>query len=146
MTAALLVKIGMFYAGVQLFNNLFFGEEEDELSVEDRMRMHLILGTNDAGEIETLRFQGAFSDFAGWLGMENAGMIISEVNEGRADMKDLMTHLAKAPINKIAQGLNPVYKLPIELSAGKSFYPGHLPTQARIRSVGTHDKDILIAE
>ena len=87
------------------------------------MRLHLIIGTNDAGEIQTLRFQGAFSDFAGWLGMENAGMIMSEINEGRADMKDLMTHLAKAPINKMAQGLNPIYKVPIELAAEKSFFP-----------------------
>ena len=65
--ASMFARIGIFYGAVQLWNNLFFGDEEDELSTEERIRLHLHVG-RWGGQINTIKFQGALSDFLGWFG------------------------------------------------------------------------------
>ena len=119
---SLLARIGIFYGLVQAWNNVFFGDEEEELSTEERFRLHLHVGRWD-GQIQTLRFQGALSDFLGWAGFEDALATLSEVHKGRASLSDMLVGIAKAPVNRIAQGLTPVYKVPIEIGMGVQFYP-----------------------
>ena len=115
-------RIFLFYGMVNLWNNLLFGEDEEKLGTEERIRMHLNLGTW-GGKVATIRFQGAMSDFAGWFGMEDAGAAIAEIHAGRASYMDLLKSIAKAPFNKIGQAVTPLIKLPLELTIGQQFFP-----------------------
>ena len=121
-SAGLATRIFLLYGAVQLWNNLLFPEDEELLGSEERRRMHLNLG-RWGDEVVTLRFQGAFSDFAGWFGFEDAGAVISEIQAGRADFGDIIRAIAAAPANRIGQAITPLYKLPVELGLNKSFFP-----------------------
>lgn len=121
-SAGLGARIFLFYGAVQLWNNLLFGDDEELLGTEERIRMHLNLGRwND--EVVTLRFSGALSDFAQWFGMEDAGAAIAEIQSGRASYGDIIEAVAKAPVNRIVQATTPLYKLPVELTLGQKFFP-----------------------
>ena len=121
----LLVRLAMFTTLVQVWNLLLFGDEEDNLDTEERIRLHLNLGQWDmlGGDQVTLRFQGALSDFAGWFGLEDAGALASEVQKGRANVMDVVSAMAKAPVNRTVNSVNPIYKLPLELWDGSVFFP-----------------------
>ena len=120
--AGLAARIFLFYGMVQLWNHLLFEEEEELLGTEERLRLHAILG-RWGGEVVTLRFQGALSDYLGWMGLEDAGATLSEVLKGRASVPDVVGEIAKAPFNKVAQGVTPLYKLPVEVGLGQQFWP-----------------------
>ena len=120
--ASMFARIGIFYGLVQAWNNLFFSDEEDELSTEERIRMHLHVG-RWGGEINTVKFQGSLSDFLGWFGLEDVGSTLTEIQKGRASLGDAIKGIAKAPVNRVIQGVTPLYKVPIELGLGKRFFP-----------------------
>lgn len=122
-TAWLGLRMVAMYTVVQLWNNLVFGDDEDELDPEERARLHLLLGRDDDGKIRMLRFQGAFSDALSWFGFEDVVDAASEIEKGRGDFGDVITAIWHAPVNKIASGLTPVLKLPIETATGQSFWP-----------------------
>ena len=117
-----LTRLFYFYAIVNMWNWLFFGDDEERLSPEQQMQLHLNLG-EWGGKQTTLRFQGAMSEYLGWLNMEDAGAIYKEVQDGQATFSDIFTEMAKGPANKMAQGLTPFVKVPIELLTGKQFFP-----------------------
>ena len=119
---SLLGRMFIFYAAVNLFNNFMFPDEEESLGTEERLRLHLILG-KWGGEVQTLRFQGALSDYLGWFGLEDAGALLSEVQKGRASVPDVIKAIAKAPANKIGQAVTPTIKIPLELGLGMQFFP-----------------------
>ena len=81
-SAHLAIRMGILYGLVSVYNNVFHGDEEDELDAEDRVRLHLNLGRDDDGNIRLLRFQGALSDFLSWFGIENVAAVISEIEAG----------------------------------------------------------------
>ena len=119
---SLFSTIFMFYASVMLWNHLFFGDDEDELSREESLHLHANLGEH-GGRQYTIRFQGALSDVLGWLNMEDVGSVIQDVQRGRADFGDIFVEVAKGVPNRFAQSLNPMIKVPIELVSGKQFFP-----------------------
>ena len=124
MGAGLALRMSMFYLAVQVYNNLFFGDDEDELSAEERMRMHLNMGSLGSDDRRfSIRFQGALSDQLGWIGMENVGGMISDVQRGYASPKDIMVAMSTAAPNKILNSITPLYKLPLELGQGKRWFP-----------------------
>ncbi len=122
-SAYLVLRAAAMYAMVQLWNNLFFGDEEDELSAEDRARVHIILGKDDSGQIRMLRFQGALSDYLGWVGFPDAVGVISDIEKGRAEFSELVTTILKAPVNKLMTSITPVISLPVEILSGKTYWP-----------------------
>ena len=120
--AGLLVRMFIVYGAVNLWNNLLFGEDEELLGTEERLRLHANLG-RWGDDVVTLRFQGALSDYLGWFGLEDAGAILSEVQSGRASPLDAAEAILKGPGNKLGGGITPLYKVPLELMIGKSFFP-----------------------
>jgi hypothetical protein len=133
-SAYLAFRMAFIYGMVQLWNNLFHGDEEDELGAEERARMHLILGRDPSDQVVTLRLQGAFSDFLAWFGMNDAVGMMSQVEKGRASYGDVLTAVAKAPVNKLANGMTPVISAPIEAATGQKLWPDVFePRQIRDR-------------
>ena len=144
-TAYLGLRMTVLYGMVQIWNNLFFGDEEDEMRVEDRVRLHLNLGRDANGDMRLVRFQGALSDFLGWVGFDDAVAGIVEVEKGRATYSDVVKKMAKAPVNKIASGLTPVLKMPLELTTGLSYWPDVFRPRP-IRDRGRHAARLFSVE
>ncbi len=122
-SAGLVARMFVLYGLINLWNHLFAGEEEDELSATDRVRLHLNLGRDEEGNIRLIRFQGAMSDFLQWFGAEDAVAAMVEMEKGRAGLEDIAKAVVKGAPNKIVSGLTPLIKTPMELAAGVSFFP-----------------------
>lgn len=117
------LRMVMLYALVQLWNNLVMGDDEDDLDPEERSRLHINLGRGADGQIRLLRFQGSFSDFIDTLGFPDAVAALSEIEKGRGSFVDVINALWHAPVNKLASGLTPVLKIPVESATGYTFWP-----------------------
>ena len=120
----------LFTGLVNVWNNVFFGEDEENFSPEERTRLHLILYKNRNGEVFTMRFQGALSDVLGVVGAENIGAIMMELHRGRASWDDVFRHMRRAPFNKFINSISPVYKVPAELATEESWFPDFFEPQA----------------
>ena len=117
------VRIAALYGIVSAYNHVFHKEEEESLSSLERQQLHVILGKDKDGNVHTLRLQGALSDYLDWFGFSDAVAAMKEVESGRGSYGDVLKTMAKAPVNKIAGGLSPFIKTPLELAMGKSTFP-----------------------
>lgn len=113
---------------VMLYNQLFWGDEESEVSPYDQNRMHLILGRMKDGRIVILRGQGAFSDILEWFGLDAAPQLWREFFEGKASLVDIFGKIPfvtgqiglKPVFQKIIRGVTPLYKIPFETMTGRT--------------------------
>ena len=120
-----MARMAAFSTFVSAYNAAFFSEEEEKLSEFERQQLHIILGTWD-GEVKTLRFQGAFSDFVSWASLHDAPSDIVDMVKGNKSVSDQIAEMAKAPFLKIAAGISPLYKGPAEQLSGQSYWPDPL--------------------
>ncbi len=121
-TLWLLTRMGALYALTNIWNYLFFGDDEDELDPEERYRLHVNLGKWN-GERVSLRLSGSLSDAMAWTGFGDALKALHEVDAGRASLGDVLLAIVKAPVNKLVQGVTPFIKMPVELAAGVKTFP-----------------------
>ena len=114
-----------------LWNQLFFGDEEDDLSPYDQNRSHITLGRGPDGYPIIIRAQGAFADLLEWFGLNEAPQLLKEYNEGKASLADIFGKLPLLPgggghiglhpaWQKLMRSINPLYKVPYELISGKA--------------------------
>lgn len=123
-SAAALGTIALPYILMQLYNNIFFGDEEDELTDDERASPHLILpGRNADGTIRILRNTSAFGDFAEWFGLNTVVARLDELSAGQMTGRDLLQEVGRATANKAAQGVRPELKAPAEIASGRSTFP-----------------------
>ncbi|SKB32251.1 LPD3 domain-containing protein [Sphingopyxis flava] len=129
MTAWLAMRAMMVFGAITLWNWLFFGDEEDELSDEQKRQLHIILGRNADGEIVTLRTQGALSDALSWFGYGDAMSALHAYEQGRGSFWSVVAAPFKAPVNKIGTALSPAVTLPLESATGKKLWPDLFATR-----------------
>jgi hypothetical protein len=120
---ALSVQMAMIYGMIQLWNNLFWPEEDDELGEQQGRQLHIILGKTADGEIVTLRTQGAMSDSLSWLGLGEAANAFKEYERGRGSIGEILVQPVKATTNKLLTSLSPVISVPLESAMGKKLWP-----------------------
>lgn len=118
---ALLVQA--LFALVSMFNRFVWPEEEEALGENGRKQLHLILGKTSDGKVLTVKFQGAFSDVLGWMGLEDYPSMVRRYAEGKMDKSDVWEKMWHAPFNKMANASVPFVKLAGELITQKSIYP-----------------------
>jgi len=121
-----------FNAMLDGWNNLAFREEEKSLPDEVRKRPHVILGTDDKGEVRYFSRLGAFGDILEWFDFatptswairlfdgDSAKEIIDDMAKEAEDFVDpgYYGDKFKAVFNELAQGM-----LPIERTIGETFY------------------------
>ena len=123
LSALLSIKYVAFYTFVQMWREMFFGEDDDYEAPEERLRLHVPIGYTDDGKLRTIRLQGALSDFMGWFGFEDMGAMLHEVHYGRASPSDVAEAVAKAGPNRILNAINPIIKIPVEFLVDGMFYP-----------------------
>jgi hypothetical protein len=133
----LAIKMSAFWAAVQVYNYLRFRDEEEELPPEVQARPHIILGRDKNGKIKYFDRIGALGDFLEWFGLDEAPQNVIDLLNGRKTIQEVALEMAKSPINKLASGANALYKLPFELSTGRSFYPDVFKP-GRIRDTGLY--------
>ena len=112
-----------FQIAVYAYNWVFQGDEEEDLSEKQKLHPHITLGRTADGNVRLLNYMGALTDFGAWFGFEEAMAVHNEVLKGRASPVELLTAIAKAPVNRFTQGLNPLFTTPIQLGLGREFYP-----------------------
>lgn len=123
---------------VALYNNLFFKDEEDELSDFDKNRMHIVIGRDKDGNVKILTGQSAFADLIEWFGLNASPTLWREYFDGKSSLADIFgripnTDLPAFGLNptegkiglhpaamKILRGINPLFKLPFETLSGKT--------------------------
>lgn len=141
-SASILVKLMFAYGMLQIWNHLFFSEEEAELNERTRNRAHIILppGKTEDGKITYLDGIGAVGDLLAWVGADSAAshLMAGDVMHDRMTLKELAVTMLKAPFNVLAQSLGPLpVKLPSELFANSSSYPDVF-SPSPIRDRGQH--------
>lgn len=115
--------VNMMFIAVALWNHLFFPDEEEELRRRGRNQMHLILGRNEDGSIQSVRIEGAFADFLEWAGLQDYIEDVHDVLKADADIADKAVDAVRAPINKVVQLWEPFTKAIYESITKRSTFP-----------------------
>jgi len=115
--------VNMFFIAAAAWNALFFADEDDELRRRGRNQLHLILGRNDDGTINSMRIEGAFSDFLEWVGLQDYIEDAHDVMVGDATVGAKAVEAAKAPVNKLVQLWEPFTKAIYESITKRSTFP-----------------------
>jgi hypothetical protein len=123
LTGVALLRLGTWTAMMAAWNHLMFGDEEKELGPNERANPHLILGRREDGSIRILRNTGALGDFLEWGGLNTMVSLWPQYQTGQISAEEMLKEMAKDPINKVAQGLGPAYKVLTEVGMGVSTYP-----------------------
>lgn len=118
MAATSIARLGALYAGVWAWNNFVKGDEEKDLSPDDRASLHINLGRNEDGSVRVFRRVGSLSDFLDWFGVNEVLKAPPQASAG-----DVARDVAMSPVNKAVGAVRPDVKGGFELATGQSLYP-----------------------
>lgn len=132
-----MLKATAFWTLLQVWNNVFFPDEEAELPKEVKGRAHIIFGRDKNGKVQYFSRIGALSDFLEWFGLDAAPHLVSSWLSGKKSMRDIAKEMAQAPVNQMVQGLSPLIKTPMELATRRALFPDTFNPKT-IRDRGLH--------
>jgi len=118
-----IIKASAIRAGMEAWNQTQFSEEEKSLPESVRNRPHIITGVSEDGKVQYIDRLGVTSDFLEWFGLDAAPQLVNDYLSGRKSEKEIALEMAKSPVKKIVNGINPFIKTPFELLARKQFFP-----------------------
>jgi len=121
-TSMAVLKMQVMFILTNIWNHLFFDDEEEELGNNAR-GMHLILGRRSDGTIRSIRMPGAFGDALEWFNLQDYPADIRDLLAGKKDIQDMMWEAVKAPVERIINSWEPFAKTSAELIFGRSAYP-----------------------
>jgi len=107
----------------QMWNLLFYSDEEDDLPEWAKSRPHLILGRNEDGAVRYLGRLGAVSDILEWFGLEDFQQEAKALLDGEKTLLDLAKEAAKAVVQKEVDIIAPWMKIGSEVVMGRSTFP-----------------------
>ncbi|HLP26004.1 MAG TPA: hypothetical protein VK477_10020, partial [Acidobacteriota bacterium] len=123
----MVLRLALPYLAVTLWNASMFGDDEDDLSEEDRRRFHLLLGRDDNGKIRVVYLPTAFSDVLKWFSGNRAAALVGDVTAGRTDWQtaagEFAGNIVPDFLNNTIGSAGPVWKIPYTLVSGKSTFP-----------------------
>jgi len=118
-----LIKAIAVWAMLGTYNKVRFPDEEKELPPDVRNIPHIVLGRDKDGKVLYFTRLGVLSDFLEWFGLEEAPDLVSDFLNGKKNLKEIVTEMAKGSANKIIQSIGPQYKIPAELILGRKIFP-----------------------
>jgi len=118
-----MLKATALWSLLQVWNNTRFPDEEDQLPESVKSRPHIVFGKDDEGNIRYFSRLGALGDFLAWFGLDVAPQHVSDWLNGKKNLKEIGTEMAKSPVNVVASAVSPFYKTPLELVLRRSVYP-----------------------
>jgi hypothetical protein len=122
-------KVSVLFAATSLWNMMaaqMLGIDEDE---RDRVtkkggQHHIIIGrSEETGQIQTLRFQGALQDALGWFGLDTPWQDAKDLVDGDLEIGDKAIEMVKAAPEKLINASVPIYKTAAEALTGRKLYP-----------------------
>ncbi|MGC1272342.1 MAG: hypothetical protein WBC44_01445 [Planctomycetaceae bacterium] len=122
-SAVAVARIAGLYAIVTVFNHLFWPDEEDELTADEKASPHLILGRRSDGSIIVLRNISALGDLLEWTGLPAIAELFPAYLNDQVTFADMAKEGVKSPINKAVSGVNPFYRAVPEVLGGQSYFP-----------------------
>lgn len=105
------------------FNQLLFGDDDDELPEEEKRKAHLTFGKNSKGEVQYFSRIGTAADVLDWVGLDSVDYDLRDVLDGRRTIRDVLNDMARSPVDKAYGMLSPFMKVPTELAVGQTAYP-----------------------
>lgn len=136
---AFILRLALPYAAIALWNETMHADVEDELSEEDRRRVHITLGRDGEGNPLVIYANTALADVMKWFSgpkfIQAAGGVIS----GRTDMATAvgswMSDIGPDLVNNTVGSFGPTIKIPATIVTGKNFFPDVLEA----RSIPSYD-------
>ncbi len=119
----LAIKANILMGAVLLWNLLAHRDEWEELGEAKRRQMHLIIGRNEDGTIQTIRFQGALSDALAWFGLEDWPADIADIKNKKGSVQEKIADVPKAAATKLIHGVRPEPKILFETLTKTQTYP-----------------------
>jgi hypothetical protein len=110
-------------AGMEAWNQTQFAEEEKSLPEDVRNRPHIITGVSEDGKVQYIDRLGVTPDFLEWFGLDAAPQLVNDYLKNRKSEKEIALEIAKSPIKKIVNGVNPFIKTPAEVLFRKQLFP-----------------------
>ncbi len=132
------LRASFLYAMLAIWNNLFHPEEEKDLKGKIKESPHIIFGRDEEGRVWYFYGVGALGDLLSWVGGNTLLAHVQDFMHDRMTLPEMLSEMAKAPVNVIAQGLSPFVKLMPELIEGRRWFPDvfeRRPIRDRIQHV-----------
>jgi hypothetical protein len=118
-----LIKAVGVWAALDTYNKMRWPDEEKELPPDVRNTPHIVLGRDKNGEVLYFTRLGSLGDFLEWFGLEESPALVGDFLNGRKNLKEIVTEMAKGSANKVIQAVGPQYKTPAELIMGRKVFP-----------------------
>lgn len=118
-----MIQASAFWGMLQVYNNLFFRDEEQDLPETIRSRPHVILGRDENGEVQYFSRLGALPDLLEWFGLDTAPTYVDKWFKGKMSLKEIAEDMAKQPVNITVQGIEPFGKTVLELLTRQGMFP-----------------------
>lgn len=117
-------KMAAMYGLITLFNNSSPNRRKMAQELGDtKGQLHLVLGRDENGKVQSVRFQGALSDALSWAGLEDAPEDIAKLASGERTIGDQAKEMALAAPEKIVGASLPIPKAVAETAGSFSLYP-----------------------
>lgn len=108
---------------MEAWNQTQFEEEENSLPERVKNTPHIITGVSENGKIEYIDRLGVTTDMLEWFGLDAAPQLVNDYLKNRKSEKEIALEIAKSPVKKIVNGINPFIKTPLELLFRKQAFP-----------------------
>jgi len=118
-----MVKLAIPTALYTAYNKTVMGDVEKDLPEYIRNRPHINIGRNSDGSARYIDGIGAMGDLLAWAGVDTNSGKIKDWIDGKGSLMDVVKGVLKAPVNVMAQSINPAIKAPVVVATGKDFYP-----------------------
>jgi hypothetical protein len=117
------IKASALRAAMEAWNQTQFPDEEKSLPESIRTKPHIITGVSDDGKVQYVDRFSVAGDFLEWFGLDAAPQLVNDYINNRKSEKEIALEIAKSPIKKIVNGVNPFIKTPTELLIRQQFFP-----------------------
>ena len=117
------IKAYAFTALLQVWNQLMFGDDEEELSKSVREKPHINLGRDSEGNIRYFSRLGAVGDLLEWGNFDQIPQYTQAWKKGQMNVAEIGKEMALAPFNVLAQMWEPGSKTLAELATRRSLFP-----------------------
>jgi hypothetical protein len=123
------MKIALFTAMIQLWNEYIFGLWGDDDAAEKMRRANMkgmqVFVTYDdkTGMLKALPISGTFYDFIDFFGIPGAIGDVERMIIGKGNALDVAEGMAMQMVNRTSQMMTPAAKIPVELASKQQYFP-----------------------
>lgn len=128
-----IMKMGWLLGAAWLWNHLARPDDEEQLSEQDQLSPHVVLGKNSDGTINVFNRMSSLGDFFQWTGFSQLARLVPKAADEKVGWDRVAKETAKAPVNQFIQGFRPDVKVMFEVATGQSLFPDAFNPRPRDR-------------